>query len=106
MKRLVCLLCILGMLGVLLLGCSAHNSHCNENPTTEGMRYYSMEDFSDIVPGQSGISDLLQLGPCDTLVTSYGALFIYPTIDGKYIKVVLLGDSGELIVESIKCVDE
>ena len=100
MKRLACLLCIFTM---MLSACFIWSGCSSKNPEPVEGRYYSLQDFSDIVPGQSGIADLLLIGPCEMLVMSYGALCVYPTADGKYIKVKLLGDTGELIVHSIDC---
>jgi len=98
MKK-VYLFCIMAALALCFSACSEGDAgHSNSKQTAT----YSMEDFSHIILGESGVEDLLQVGPCEMLVTSYGGLCTYPAKDGKCIEVVLHGDTGKLIVCSIE----
>lgn len=109
-KRMNVCLCIL----LILLSLSACNSGVNqenvnssegESIANDERTYYSMDDFSSIVIGESTILDVNKITPDIVLLrtTHYGAVAEFPTIDGC-IRIEFYG--GEHVVRNIEEIKE
>lgn len=65
---------------------------------------YTLEDFDSIVVSESTLEDLNRIAVCDRLyVTSFGGVLEYPTADGHWIRIKIVGENA--VVESIEVVE-
>lgn len=65
---------------------------------------YTLEDFDSIVVSESTLEDLNRIAVCDRLyLTSFGGVLEYPTEDGRWIRIKIVGANS--VVESVEIVE-
>ena len=93
--------------GYILIACLLLFTLLFFNPDRESVKTtdtYTLEDFDSIVVSESTLEDLNRIAVCDQLyVTSFGGVLEYPTEDGHWIRIKIVGANA--VVESIEVVE-
>ncbi len=100
-------LCVYLLLGCLC-ACILLTAGCKAKDDTT---YYELEDFKDIIIGQTNLEEVNNLIPCPKAwVGNLGLIFSYPMEDGRWI-IIRFQDNGNgseadnYIVDAIEIVD-
>lgn len=98
-RRLFMGLCF--ALAFLMFGCNSTSnidSSCNEVCMDD---YYEVDDFKDIVIGESTFNDVHIVAPAESMqATSYGGVCQYPLENGGYLSIKFFGK--DLVVGDIE----
>lgn len=97
---LLCLILFMILFSPLLL-----LNSCSKNKDNKEIKIFYLSDFKNIVINKSSFKDVAKIAPKSRIiVTSFGGVSEYPTIDEKYIRITYEG--SDLIVTSIEVTDQ
>lgn len=92
-------------IAIMICICSMLFCACSSGGEKTAMKYYRIEQFSNLTVKQSTLQDVQNIEPeLALIVTSFGAVTDFPMENGQYIRIEFVG--SEMIVDSIEIVDK